>query len=621
MALDDAHSGANSRAVTLDVGATTNTVLTRRTPVEEMGPINASANSTAALTPYTKTEKPAAAASSGSRLDCLDTFRGMCLTFMIFVNYGGGGYWFFDHASWNGLTFADLLFPWFMWVMGVSMALSLKRLHSDEYRGTILDPFCKYPAGLNSAHKHYTVHVLEAGSSKGWSQIDSAPSTPHRSSHASSNNSSEQHAASLEQAATVANTTANTAALMAPPALTPMPTPSRPQPTTGQAAAKVTIPQPSWPLWRRVLRRACILYALGCFLNNGYNVAVTGHFRVLGVLQYFGISTLVVGATILGLRQRTAALLAAFERQQIQLNEKLGPATGRAPPAVVQAGAEFLDTFGVAALPPTEPFSYKNVYHWLRLLDIRQSVMWCYKWEYLVMTFIFSFYLIICLGVAAPGCPVGYNGPGGRASGGEYAQCTGGIHRYIDMSIVGWNHFYHKPTCIDLYDCEAYDPEGLLGSLTACTLTYLGIVTGRILMHYPTHAARLSRWWVLGGALCLLAALLCGFSQNDGAIPVNKNLWSASFGLLMGGGGMIALSGVYFLVDQRGWWTGAPFRYLGLNSILLYVGHELLQGYFPFEWAQEFPTHMSLITMNIIGVTLWALIARYCYAIKFFVKI
>tara|TARA_B110000090_G_C13209553_1_gene380286 strand:+ start:72 stop:581 length:510 start_codon:yes stop_codon:yes gene_type:complete len=52
------------------------------------------------------------------RVDCLDTFRGMCLGMMIFVNYGGGGYWFFDHAAWNGLTFADILFPWFMWVMG-----------------------------------------------------------------------------------------------------------------------------------------------------------------------------------------------------------------------------------------------------------------------------------------------------------------------------------------------------------------------------------------------------------------------------------------------------------------------------------------------------------------------
>lgn len=42
------------------------------------------------------------------RLQSLDTFRGLTLALMIFVNYGGGGYWFFEHADWNGLTFAGI---------------------------------------------------------------------------------------------------------------------------------------------------------------------------------------------------------------------------------------------------------------------------------------------------------------------------------------------------------------------------------------------------------------------------------------------------------------------------------------------------------------------------------
>ena len=52
--------------------------------------------------------------------------RGFSLTLMIFVNSGGGGYWWLDHSAWNGLTVADLLFPWFMWIMGVSMAIAFK---------------------------------------------------------------------------------------------------------------------------------------------------------------------------------------------------------------------------------------------------------------------------------------------------------------------------------------------------------------------------------------------------------------------------------------------------------------------------------------------------------------
>jgi len=46
---------------------------------------------------------------------------------MIFVNLGGANFWFFNHSIWNGLTFADLPFPWFIWIMGTSMALSFDK--------------------------------------------------------------------------------------------------------------------------------------------------------------------------------------------------------------------------------------------------------------------------------------------------------------------------------------------------------------------------------------------------------------------------------------------------------------------------------------------------------------
>ncbi|KAJ1142351.1 hypothetical protein NDU88_008677, partial [Pleurodeles waltl] len=46
------------------------------------------------------------------------------LTVMVFVNYGGGGYWFFEHAPWNGLTIADLVMPWFVFMIGTSVALA-----------------------------------------------------------------------------------------------------------------------------------------------------------------------------------------------------------------------------------------------------------------------------------------------------------------------------------------------------------------------------------------------------------------------------------------------------------------------------------------------------------------
>ena len=46
---------------------------------------------------------------------------------MIFVNLHGGGYWFFNHSPWDGLTVADVVFPFFLWIMGTSMTISLQR--------------------------------------------------------------------------------------------------------------------------------------------------------------------------------------------------------------------------------------------------------------------------------------------------------------------------------------------------------------------------------------------------------------------------------------------------------------------------------------------------------------
>jgi heparan-alpha-glucosaminide N-acetyltransferase len=78
---------------------------------------------------------------SKKRLASLDSFRGFALVIMIFVNYGGGGYWFFNHSRWNGLTVADLVFPWFVWIMGVSIVFSYKGRRKDSLWSRIYQVF------------------------------------------------------------------------------------------------------------------------------------------------------------------------------------------------------------------------------------------------------------------------------------------------------------------------------------------------------------------------------------------------------------------------------------------------------------------------------------------------
>lgn len=66
------------------------------------------------------------ASRTKKRLKSLDIFRGVAIVLMIFVNSGGGHYWWIEHAVWNGLHFADLVFPWFLFIMGVCIPLSIK---------------------------------------------------------------------------------------------------------------------------------------------------------------------------------------------------------------------------------------------------------------------------------------------------------------------------------------------------------------------------------------------------------------------------------------------------------------------------------------------------------------
>ncbi|XP_014789464.1 heparan-alpha-glucosaminide N-acetyltransferase [Octopus bimaculoides] len=68
------------------------------------------------------------------RLKSLDAFRGISIVNMIFVNCGGGKYWFFKHSPWNGINTADLVFPWFVFIMGTSMAYSFRSMMRKELK-------------------------------------------------------------------------------------------------------------------------------------------------------------------------------------------------------------------------------------------------------------------------------------------------------------------------------------------------------------------------------------------------------------------------------------------------------------------------------------------------------
>jgi predicted acyltransferase len=73
--------------------------------------------------------KSARAGARPARLVSLDVFRGMTIAGMILVNNAGNWnavYWPLDHAKWHGWTPTDLIFPFFLFIVGVSMVLSFE---------------------------------------------------------------------------------------------------------------------------------------------------------------------------------------------------------------------------------------------------------------------------------------------------------------------------------------------------------------------------------------------------------------------------------------------------------------------------------------------------------------
>jgi predicted acyltransferase len=97
------------------------------------------------------------ATSGTGRLISLDAFRGFTIAAMVIVNNPGSwgnAYWPLKHAKWNGCTPTDLIFPFFLFIVGVAVALSYsKRLEANLpkrniYRKIIVRSVIIYLLGL-----------------------------------------------------------------------------------------------------------------------------------------------------------------------------------------------------------------------------------------------------------------------------------------------------------------------------------------------------------------------------------------------------------------------------------------------------------------------------------------
>src|SRR5581483_8636141 len=85
-------------------------------------------SSTASTETAAASSPPARAPAGSGRLASLDVFRGLTVAGMLLVNNPGSWSAIYPplrHAAWNGWTPTDLVFPFFLFIMGITTHLSI----------------------------------------------------------------------------------------------------------------------------------------------------------------------------------------------------------------------------------------------------------------------------------------------------------------------------------------------------------------------------------------------------------------------------------------------------------------------------------------------------------------
>ncbi|QEC78298.1 acyltransferase family protein [Mucilaginibacter ginsenosidivorax] len=167
-----------------------------------------------------------------------------------------------------------------------------------------------------------------------------------------------------------------------------------------------------------------------------------------------------------------------------------------------------------------------------------------------------------------------------------------------------------------------HDPEGLFSTIPAISTGLLGIITGTILK--KTGLAQMKKVAIL--AITGVAFLIIAQVWNLD-FPINKNLWTSSFVMQVGGLSLLLMAFFYYIIDVLGYqkWS-FYFRVIGMNSILIYVsGHFIKWSYTNngfFGWiGQLIGDPFNAVAMAITFVMVKWLFLYYLYQKKTFLRV
>ncbi len=187
----------------------------------------------------------------------------------------------------------------------------------------------------------------------------------------------------------------------------------------------------------------------------------------------------------------------------------------------------------------------------------------------------------------------------------------GNFASYIDRSILPGKLYL-----------GVHDPEGLVSTIPAIGTGLLGILAGTYLKNTDINGARKALYLAIAGIIFIGIGWLWNYD-----FPINKNLWTSSFVLNVGGISLLLLSLFYYIIDVLGYrrWSFF-FRVIGMNSILIYMsGHFINWEYTTegfFKWlGQWMGNPFGAVALAICYVMVkWAFL-YFMYKKKVFLRV
>lgn len=206
---------------------------------------------------------------------------------------------------------------------------------------------------------------------------------------------------------------------------------------------------------------------------------------------------------------------------------------------------------------------------------------------------------------------VGYI-PAPDVEGADPLSMQGSIVGYIDRLITPGR----------LYNGNIFDPEGLFSTIPAIVTALLGIFTGEYIRS-EKHSGKRKVLTMFVAAVAMLAlGLLWSL-----VFPINKNLWTSSFVLVVGAYSLAMFALFYYLIDVRGWsrWS-LPFQVIGVNSITIYMAQKVISfshinKFFLGGVANALPEEWGTLLLKAGYVAVCWLFLYFLYRKKIFLKV